>query len=300
MESFTKDMHDTSWTPFNAPFERGRFDVIVRMTLLLTLLFPGCNGTLWSFKIFLSVVSIAGLVNPHITSKPNFWLVLGFTNFALQNVYNWAYTDNHVCLYSYWYLAIFCALMSSTTMATLAANARIMIGLVFLFATLQKLLSDEYMKTNAVNFFLLCDQRFSPLVQLVGIQESECAAIRRSINQLLSPILLPGNTRLTLLATLITWWTVLIEAVIAVAFLFPRAPLIRRAPDVPLLVFIITVSPIATVLGFAWILLIMGYTQCSVLKKKTSLAYLLLFALIICFKSSQVKVSMSRLIALFT
>jgi hypothetical protein len=300
MEPYEKGAADVYLTPFNTLLERDKFDVIVRMTLLLTLLFPGCNGGLWPFQMILSLASIAGLVNPAITRKPDFWVVLGLSNFALQNVFNWAYTDNHVCLYSYWYLAISCAIMSRAPMPTLAANARCMIGLVFLFATFQKILSIEYTRTCAVKFFLLSDRRFLPLVQLVGVQERQCATIRRSMDQLLSPIQLPGDAALSVLATSITWWTVLIEAVIAIAFLLPRTPLIGRAPDVPLFVFIMTVTPIATVMGFAWILLIMGYSQCLGHKRKTIFTYHLIFILLICFRYAQLKMLASRLIALFT
>ncbi len=280
-----------------AAFSENRFATVARMTLLLTLLFPGCLN-LWLFRVLLTIASIAGLAKPQIARRPEFWLVLGLTNFGLQNVYNWAYTDNHVCLYSYWYLAISCALFSETPMRVLAANARAMVGLVFLFATLQKLLSAEFVSTDAVTFFLVHDRRFFRLGQLAGLHSNQVASLHRSMSELLPSIPLPLSPRLAAMAEFITWWTVFLEGAIALAFLCRRASRVGRICDLALLVFVATVGPIAPVMGFGWVLLIMGYCQCSDFKRITLVVYQALFVLAICFSFTRVNALITKLSAL--
>jgi hypothetical protein len=65
-------------------------------------------------------------------------------------------------------------------------------------------------------------------------------------------------------ALLLSVWTLLVEGVIAVAFLLPgRARLLRAARNVSLLTFAFSTYAIATVTGFAWILIVLGIAQCE-------------------------------------
>jgi hypothetical protein len=280
--------------------EKAPIGVVLRMTLLLTLSFPGCQGVMWPFKVVLSIFAIVGLVHPKVMKQAEFWLVLGVANFALQNVYNWEFTDNHVCLYSYWYLAIALSLISPDPAAILALNGRLMIGLVFLFATLQKVLSPAYMSSDAFLFFLLRDRRFFPIAKLVGIRHEEWATLHSSMRELVSPIQVPVNDQLLILATSLTWWTIFIEGLIAATFLFPQVPLARKCSNWAILLFVATTGTVAHVIGFAWILLIMGYAQCPRHYRKTSTAYHCLFGLMIVFSFSQIRALMGRVSPLFT
>jgi hypothetical protein len=295
MEPYTEK---ASHGPCTADLEESRLETVLRMTLLLSLEFPGPQTGLWMFKTFMNVMCVAGLLYPPVARRAAFWLWLSIASFALRNVYNWAYTDNHVALYSYWYLALGCALSSRAPMAILALNARLMIGLVFMFATLQKLLSPEFIKGDSVTFFLLHDRRFFSLAQFAGIHADQCAAVRSSMEQLVSSIDLPVNARLKLLAMSLTWWTVLVESVIALSFLVPRSPRLRAYPDLALFVFVLTTFPVAPVIGFAWILLTMGYSQCPAKMKKVMVAYQVIFILAVCFGYPQFRALLAQLASL--
>jgi hypothetical protein len=64
-----------------------------------------------------------------------------------------------------------------------------------------------------------------------------------------------------LVATLMTWWTLAIESLAALAFLVRSGPLDRWRNAI-LVVFVSTTYPFAPVLGFGWLLCIMGFAQC--------------------------------------
>ena len=61
-----------------------------------------------------------------------------------------------------------------------------------------------------------------------------------------------------------------------------------------LLFFVATTYAVAPVLGFAWILLIMGLAQCPSSLPKTRLAYMTAFALVYAFYGEQIKVHLFR------
>jgi hypothetical protein len=86
--------------------------------------------------------------------------------------------------------------------------------------------------------------------------------------------------RLRSLALAATWATLALEAAVAIAFL---APLGRRVwlRHWLLLCFCATTYAIAPVVGFGWLLLAMGAAQCAPHARRTRLAYLGVFALLI-------------------
>ena len=69
------------------------------------------------------------------------------------------------------------------------------------------------------------------------------------------------TTRLEIMAQVLTWWTIIIEAVVAVLFLWPEDRGPSRWRDLTLLAFIVTTYPVAPVIGFAWVLASMGVAQ---------------------------------------
>jgi hypothetical protein len=72
-----------------------------------------------------------------------------------------------------------------------------------------------------------------------------------------------------------TWWTLFIEAWIAVAFLLPDRTRVGRLRDLPLLGFVLTTYAIATVQGFGYLLLAMAL--CQARGSNVKIAYLAAF-----------------------
>ncbi|MFN0125772.1 MAG: hypothetical protein ACKV19_03685 [Verrucomicrobiales bacterium] len=76
-----------------------------------------------------------------------------------------------------------------------------------------------------------------------------------------------------------------VELVLAVLFLLPATWRITRFADPILLGFIFTTYPIANVVGFGWILCLLGLAQCSPSARRTSTAYLVALVTVFFFKA---------------
>jgi hypothetical protein len=92
----------------------------------------------------------------------------------------------------------------------------------------------------------------------------------------------PGLARLAVAATA---YTALIEAWIALAFLWPRGGRLARSRDAALLLFLATTYAFATVRGFGWVLAALGLAQCAPSRRATRLAYLASVVLIEVYRS---------------
>ncbi len=106
-------------------------DLVLRLTLVMTLLFP---GDLWFHRIYMRILAVLGFIYLPVLRKQWYWLLLFVLNLSVQNLYNWAASDNHKWLYSYWYLAVALSVGGTRPRQVLAVNARLLIGLTFFFA----------------------------------------------------------------------------------------------------------------------------------------------------------------------
>jgi hypothetical protein len=79
------------------------------------------------------------------------------------------------------------------------------------------------------------------------------------------------------LALIATYWTLLVESCVALFFLIRGSKWASHCRNVALLQFLILTYPIATVIGFGWLLSIMGYAQCERSEGGYSLIYLGVF-----------------------
>jgi len=261
-------------------------DLILRLTLVMTLLFP---GDLWFHRIYMRILAVLGFIYLPLLRKQWYWFLLFGLNLSVQNLYNWAASDNHKWLYSYWYLAVGLSVGSADPRQVLAVNGRLLIGLVFFFATLRKLLAPEYFSGDAFRFLLLVDGRFFEVSKLIGGHSQDAGSIWRAMRQLDPIVSLPATPRVDWLAWGLTWWTICIEATIAALFLIKEKFAVVRLGDLVLLLFVATTYSIAPVLGFAWVLLIMGCAQCRPERRKTRFAYLAVFALVYAFHGQGLK-----------
>ena len=75
---------------------------------------------------------------------------------------------------------------------------------------------------------------------------------------------LGGTENAAKLAVFITWWNYLIQVIMGIALLAPRFTWLWRTRDVWLLVFLFTTYLFAPVIGFGWVLAIMGIAQAEI------------------------------------
>ncbi len=242
------------------------FDLYARMTLLLLLIYA---GDFWQTRIPLRILSILGFLFHGLRSRAAFWLGIVLA-LAFGNYSRWYVLDNHKYLFVYWCIAVFCCLFSHDPEGEARLAARWLLGLSFSFAVFWKVTSPDYLNGSFFQFSLLLDSRFETIARIfggvtAGMNETNHAALQALINYQsgLQSVSLLSPTQLVPLAKFMTWWTVVIEALVAVSFLLPPDKFVSRYRDYFLLLFVITTYLIAPVTGFGWILAIMGVAQCS-------------------------------------
>jgi hypothetical protein len=152
--------------------------------------------------------------------------------------------------------------------------------LVFLLALVWKLTSHEFVDGGFFEFVLLTDNRFSTVAEgigglSVGASDVNAAAMANwwSPNYLANSVQLESAPGIEPLAQAMTAWTLLIEGFIALTFLLPRGRRIGRFGESALLVFIATTYGLAPVVGFGWVLLLLGLAQTSFSPRVAHLLY---------------------------
>lgn len=263
-------------------------DLALRLTLLDLLLRPIGN---WAVRPLILSLAAAALLRSRWLHQPLLWLALAGLA-GIRVFLDWPLADNHAYLLAYWCLAISLTLMAQDTDKALAFNGRLLVGLVFLFACIWKFaFSDHYVDGTFFQVTLLVDPRFEGFSQIAGGLDAETyQALHGFVTQHrdaspgigTSGIELPA--RFKALAIAATAWNVLINASLAIAFLWPadRGPSRLRHPL--LLVYCTVTYAVATVDGFGWLLLAMGAAQCTVEQRRTRRAYVAVFVMILLYR----------------
>jgi hypothetical protein len=144
-------------------------------------------------------------------------------------------------------------------------------------------LSPDFADGRFFRSTLLMDPRFRDLSLLAGeMTPQDVQANARALAEVrqgrAAEAKLHEPPRQARMATVITWWTLASEAAVALAFLWPgRGALIRGLRHGTLLLFAWTTYAFATVVGFGWLLVILGVSQCEPRERAMRLAYLATF-----------------------
>ncbi len=234
----------------------------------------------WRFRPIITSLAAVALLWP--AARRHAWLWFGLALAAgLRVLEDWPLPDNHAYLLVYWCLAAGLALRSNDPVGFLAGNARVLVGLVFVFAMVWKVfLSPDFLSGDFMRFTWIMDARFETAARLFGMDSeilehnrSFLAGVHGAPQEL---VLTDAFRRVTAVASL---GTLAIEGLVAVCFLF-RMEWAARLRDGALLLFCVTTYAVATVAGFAWLLLAMGVAQCPSEQRRTRLAYLGTFGLV--------------------
>ena len=266
-------------------FELNGFELALRLTLLDLLLRP---IGYWETRPFVLTLAFIAFLLPNQVRNPAIWFALTFFT-GLKVILDWPLSDNHAYLLCYWCLAISLSLISGNKEGCLNLNARILIGLAFAFAVLWKLvLSPDYLDGRFFKIIMLTDFRFESFTQLIGaLTPEQMDELRYFISQhvdgqVLEPQEIPElPERFVLAANLLTYAALVIEFLVALAFLWPLGRGISKLRDVLLIIFCVTTYAVATVQGFGWLLIAMGVAQSDSDKWKTRIAYVVVYVLII-------------------
>ena len=273
------------------------FRTMCRLTLLTLFLFP---ERFWYISLPAGCLAISGLLFEQLQRRPGYWITI-FLVLVAVNFANWDYTDNHQYVITFWTLALGLSLRVEDTEKIIRLNSRLIIGLVFAFATFWKLTSGDFMSGATMQMVLGVMSNFSELGTSV---DGYSAAAREANIRALSTtstgaptiaVAIPEN--LKTLATVITIGTLVFELAIAVLFLLPENRKWDLAKNWILLVFVALLYPVSEIIAFGWILLVLGYAQCGAKFPRLRYTYVGLFVILYLFRFGHLKAAFFNLIS---
>ncbi len=262
------------------------YNLALRLTLLDLILRP--IGS-WEIRVPVLITAILGLVIPGLLKNPIIWFLL--TGFTLSRVIlDWPLSDNHAYLLFLWCFAIFISALKKDKIL-LTKNARLMIGLVFVFAFIWKaFLSPDFLDKRFFSVNMIEDPRFSEFTQVTcNISKDDLNYFRDYVKQHVDGNLVFAEVInfnlgcINKIAGFLTYYTIVLELLIALFFLIPKKISISKYRDYFLILFCVSVYSVATVEGFGWLLIAMGISQ-SDNKKLPILLYILSFFIILFYR----------------
>lgn len=262
-------------------FTINKTDLVLRLTLVAFIFKPiGASNLL----PIITLVSSLGLIFPKILKEKFYWLLITIINLAVL-IIHWPIADNHSFLLLYWNITILIYIWQDDP-EIITFNSRYLIGFVFLFAFLWKaVFQTDFISGEFMRFIVIDDERFRDFtVYILGIDYDTLYNYFRNyhddytlFNEYIRNVDIPD--RFYAITSLLTYYTITIEFIVASAFLTPFNNILTRNRDYFLMLFCLTVYAVATVEGFAWLLIIMGIAQRPGIDK-TSVFYLFTFILI--------------------
>ena len=242
--------------------------LFLRMTLVLLLLHM---EEIVYLKVFMPILLVPGILIDKLLSNKYYWLLLALVVSYVYLFLNLTlYTPNHKHMYAYVLIAIaacFFLAESKNMLSALREQARIIIGLCFLFATIGKFLAPEFLDTTFFQFTSVTDGRFFGILSVLGIDKTQLLANQSALKAALNSnapgtsFALYTGSNIGLIALFLTIWTIFVEGMIAITFLLPKKYLLSKYRNWFLGAFIVTTYPIATVAGFGIVLLLLGFLQ---------------------------------------
>jgi hypothetical protein len=259
---------------------RSSFDLACLCALLFAV---GFGSDSWLTLMAGIIVLMAIGWKPAWIQHPILWLVLSLA-WGTQVALHWFDSDNHRFLFVYLCLALFLHADHPKRDELFALAARLLIGAVFCIAVIQKVSNAEFRSGAYMEITLLTDARVVPILkQALGLDgstaqlnlermESVVDGSRQTSVALIRPPLLRRG------AIVLTWWTVLIETLIAMTFLIPR---LGRWRNEFLQIFLITSYTLIPITGFGLILVALGVGQSQVRGFAPRLGYLFALGVLI-------------------
>ena len=277
------------WTRLLRPArdEGGVSDSVLTLTAIILLLRP---LDVWWLAPFVLAAACLSLALRAVRRAPLTWILVA-TLIGTRVLVVWPLSDNHIYLLAYWCLAIGLALSTTTSAATLSASSRWLLAGAFVMAVLWKaVLSPDYTDGRFFRVTLLTDDRFADAALVFGGLSRDQMAQNRAFLEplpegaaLLSPPAFVEPPRLRAFARIATWGGLLLEAMIAIAFLLPADWWGELPRHAGLLAFCLTTYALAPVAGFGWLLATMGLAHCRPEQRATRGAYLAVFIVILLY-----------------
>lgn len=182
---------------------------------------------------------------------------------------HWTRANNHDFLAAYWILALFCALFfvkeKHRRSEFLQKESSLLLGLLMVVATFQKILSPDYRSGSLMLFFLLGDKRAFYLSELLAPSMRKTLLYNYQLisNQSLfadHPLLLHSSPLLERWVPIMTWGTLALEALMGACFFLTLFSLkwAYYLGHMILLLFCLTLYQCVPIYNFGFLLALMG------------------------------------------
>jgi len=194
-----------------------------------------------------------------------FWGIICFV-LSYLTIYTWYTTANHHFLVTYWAWVLFLALFQKNDpIAYIKRNAQMLIGLVMLFAVIQKIIGG-YFEGGHLHFRFLIDHRlhgFTNLITRVPKETLQQGIFRYDFASNIPidylSVKLQTNILLSQFAYALQMGALIFEGAVAVCFLFPKK--LEKYKDLVLILFCLGTYFIFPIWGFANLLIAMAIAQ---------------------------------------
>lgn len=258
--------------------------LVARLTLVLAILNTNNDPPLFVLAI---VVAVVAFRSPRLHRNGWLWLAYGLVIGARQ-LSAWEGIDNHVIVTTYWILALGLSLLAPDPARALRTNGRLIIGLVFAFAVLWKLLSPTFVDARFFRYTLLLDSRFDWVTTSVGglsppeYDENVARVVGLRAGTAGPSVALTETPTMVALARVMTWWGLALEAFVAGTLLGPLRPRWAWLRHAGLLAFCLTTYLLVPIGGFGCLLAVLGFSLAGD-DVRLRRVYVLLFAALVVY-----------------
>jgi len=228
------------------------------------------------------LLGVSALLFPRIVYSPYSWFLL----FGMQSIdvyLDYGAKANHGWVMWYWSMAITCSFFvnSDTRKVVLHSNARWLLIIVMMVAVFWKAISPVYMSGDFFHRNLVSNPLMTQFTALVTDLDREQVDLNSKQRIVMMSQVQPSayniygfaTTEFTkFLALITTWWVLLIELVVGFLLLLynKRADMYAHLFH---LWFILVAYAAAPIVGFGWILLVLGYSLLEGDQKRLKLSY---------------------------
>lgn len=275
-------------------FSVNDFDLLARMTLLLLVMYNDSylfsDSSEAQFSLFVLTIAVLGLIFQGLLRSERYWFIVAAAQGAWI-VMQYNTMDNHKYLLAYWLMAFWLAVRASEseTMEILRWNARILLGLAMAWAVVWKgVLTPEYLDSSFFHMTILTDPRLEHVVGFFGaigpevIQQNQdtMAVLGQSVRNgtPVREVVLASSNGIAALAHFVTYSTLMLEAGLAALMFTPGwGSTLTWLRHSALIAFLVTTYWAVPVVGFGWLLIIMGLALCPPSFRALRVAYVVLF-----------------------
>jgi hypothetical protein len=269
-----------------------RFSILLTLFFIITHFQKIISANHW-LVLPLILTSSIGILFENYRESKYLWIIQGLLYFYWV-ILIWQQVDNHIYLWGYWMLAIGIGLSQKAAYRHIQISAKVLIAGSMLMAVIQKL-NPTFLSGDFFYFQLLTDYRFCFIGQLIDVNMVDIVEKNKALlEQLLSnsdPILLhTGPSLLSTISNGLTWYIVVVELAIAIAFLLPKG---YHWQHWFMLLFLSTYF-ILPIQGFAFTLLTLSFTLVKKHHIGLKLTYILFLFYILIFSPLVMNILIQR------